>query len=148
MGKMVFDGSRAADYLQSLPFVDPDRLGCIGHSLGAKETLYAAAFDERFRAAVSSEGGIGLTMSNWEAIWYLGADIRESDFAHENHEVSRSSRLRPFLLIRARSDGSRVGHSSRKPRPPMTFWAPVTVSRAPDPLQRPCVPTHCRAVRV
>jgi hypothetical protein len=37
----------------------PDRVFAIGHSLGAKEVLYLAGFDERIRAAVSSEGGIG-----------------------------------------------------------------------------------------
>jgi cephalosporin-C deacetylase-like acetyl esterase len=56
---MLFDAVRAADVLESLPGVDAKRLACIGHSLGAKEALYAGAFDDRFRAAVFSEGGIG-----------------------------------------------------------------------------------------
>ena len=30
-----------------------EHLGCIGHSLGAKEALYVAAFDERIKAAVA-----------------------------------------------------------------------------------------------
>lgn len=108
MEKMIFDGSRAADYLESLPFVDPERLGCIGHSLGAKEVLYAAALDERFKAAVSSEGGIGLGFSNWEAEWYLGPDIRQPGFRHDNHEVLALVAPRPFLLIGGESaDGSR-----------------------------------------
>ena len=58
-----------------------DRLGAIGHSLGAKEVLYLAAFDPRIRATVSSEGGIGLTYSNWDAPWYLGDAIRRPGFA-------------------------------------------------------------------
>jgi hypothetical protein len=108
MGKMIFDGSRAADYLESLPFVDPERLGCIGHSLGAKEVLYAAAFDERFKTIVSSEGGIGLGFSNWEAEWYLGPNIREPGFGHDNHEVLALVAPRAFLLIGGESaDGSR-----------------------------------------
>ena len=48
------------------------RMGAVGHSLGAKETLYLAAFDERVKATVSSEGGIGTKFSNWDAAWYLG----------------------------------------------------------------------------
>ncbi|MGQ9732573.1 MAG: dienelactone hydrolase family protein [Candidatus Zipacnadales bacterium] len=108
IGKMVFDGSRAADYLVSLPFVDAARLGCIGHSLGAKETLYVMAFDERFQAGISSEGGIGLGFSNWEAPWYLGPDIRAKGFEHENHEVLSLIAPRAFLLIGGESaDGSR-----------------------------------------
>jgi len=107
MGKMVFDGSRAVDYLETLPFVDPDRIGCIGHSLGAKEVLYAAAFDQRFKAVVSSEGGIGLGMSNWEAPWYLGPEIKAEGFAHDNHEVLSLIAPRAFLLIGGESaDGA------------------------------------------
>jgi len=51
MGKMLWDGMRAVDYLLAVPGVDGARLGCIGHSLGAKEVLYAMAFDERLKAA-------------------------------------------------------------------------------------------------
>jgi dienelactone hydrolase len=108
MGKMVFDGLRAVDYLETLPFVDRERLGCIGHSLGAKETLYAMAFDERLKAGVSSEGGIGLRFTNWEDAWYLGPAIQAPDFAHEHHEVLSLVAPRAFLLIGGESaDGSR-----------------------------------------
>ena len=108
MQKMVFDARRAADYLCGLPFVDPDRLGCIGHSLGAKEALYLAAFDERMKATVSSEGGIGLTFSNWEAPWYLGPDIKEPGFPREHHELLALIAPRAFLLLGGESaDGAR-----------------------------------------
>jgi Dienelactone hydrolase family len=108
MGKMVWDGVRALDYLGSLSFVDRKRLGCIGHSLGAKETLYMAALDERVRAAVSSEGGIGLAFSNWDAPWYLGLDVKEPGFAHDNHEVVALAAPRAFLLIGGEdADGGR-----------------------------------------
>jgi hypothetical protein len=108
MGKMAWDASRAADYLVSLPFVDARRLGCIGHSLGAKEALFAAAFDDRFIATVSSEGGIGLGFSNWEAEYYLGKPIREPGFPRENHEVLALVAPRAFLLIGGGSaDGAR-----------------------------------------
>ena len=43
MGKMIWDVSRAVDYLESLPFVDPKRIGSIGHSHGAYGTLFATA---------------------------------------------------------------------------------------------------------
>jgi len=59
MARMTFDAIRAADFLESLPNVDKNRIGCIGHSLGGKMALYAPAFDERYKASVSSEGGIG-----------------------------------------------------------------------------------------
>ena len=53
---MLYDAMRAVDVLESLPQVDRNRIGAVGHSLGAKETLYLAAFDERVKVAVASEG--------------------------------------------------------------------------------------------
>jgi dienelactone hydrolase len=55
-GKMVWDKSRAVDYLWTLDDVDPRRIGAIGHSHGAYGSLHAAAFDDRIRVVVSSCG--------------------------------------------------------------------------------------------
>lgn len=97
--RMTFDAIRAADFLESLPNVDKHRIGCIGHSLGGKVALYAAAFDERYRVAVSSEGGIGLGFSNWDAPWYLGPEIKQPGFPLENHQVLSFIAPRAFLLL-------------------------------------------------
>jgi dienelactone hydrolase len=99
MTKMLFDGQLALDILSARPDVDPTRIGCIGHSLGAKEALYLAAFDPRVTAVVSSEGGIGTTMSNWDAEWYLGEVIKQPGFTHEHHELLALIAPRPFLLV-------------------------------------------------
>lgn len=56
MGKMLHDARVALDVLAATPGVDADRLGAIGHSLGAEEALMLAAFDERVRATVASCG--------------------------------------------------------------------------------------------
>lgn len=99
IAKMLFDGQVALDILAARPDVDASRIGCIGHSLGAKEALYLAAFDPRITAVVSSEGGIGLTMSNWDAEWYLGDAVRAPGFAREHHELIALVAPRPFLLV-------------------------------------------------
>lgn len=104
MAKMLFDSLVAVDILASLPEVDAKRLGTVGHSLGAKEALYLPAFDERIKAAVSSEGGVGAHFSNWEAPWYLGPSIKEPTFTHEHHELLGMIAPRPFLLVGGRSD--------------------------------------------
>ena len=54
--KANYDNVRALDLLQSLPQVDGERLGCIGHSLGGHNTIFTAAFDTRIKAAVSCCG--------------------------------------------------------------------------------------------
>jgi len=108
MTRMVWDAIRAADFVESLPNVDRKRIGCLGHSLGGKEVLYAMAFDERYLAGVSSEGGIGLRFSNWAAPWYLGAKINPSGFQLENHQVLALIAPRAFLLLAGDSaDGDR-----------------------------------------
>jgi len=108
MAKMLYDALVAIDILASLPEVDAERIGAIGHSLGAKETLYLAAFDDRVKVTVSSEGGIGTKFSNWDALWYLGDSIKQPAFTHEHHELLSLAAPRPFLLIGGESaDGDR-----------------------------------------
>lgn len=52
LGMQVYDNRRAVDYLVSREEVDKDKLGITGASGGGNQTMYAAALDERFRAAV------------------------------------------------------------------------------------------------
>jgi hypothetical protein len=54
--KGVWNHLRAVDLLQSLPDVDGDRIGVIGHSLGGHNSLFVAAFDPRLKVAVTSCG--------------------------------------------------------------------------------------------
>jgi len=56
LGKMAWDLSRGLDYLQTLDFVDPQRIGAIGHSHGGITALWGMALDERIRAGVSNCG--------------------------------------------------------------------------------------------
>jgi dienelactone hydrolase len=107
MAKMLYDGQVAVGILAARRDVDAGRIACIGHSLGAKEALYLAAFDSRITAAVSSEGGIGTTMSNWDAEWYLGDVVKQPGFTREHHELLALAAPRPFLLVGGDSaDGS------------------------------------------
>ena len=99
MAKMLWDAMRAVDVLAARPEVDATRLGAVGHSLGAKEVLYLAALDERIAVSVSSEGGVGTRLSNWDAAWYLGDTLRDTVREHEHHELLGLVAPRPFLLI-------------------------------------------------
>lgn len=51
--------SRAIDYLYTLPIVDKEKIALTGHSRNGKQSLMAAAFDERIKAVVPSSGGTG-----------------------------------------------------------------------------------------
>jgi formylglycine-generating enzyme required for sulfatase activity len=99
LGKWVWDAHRLIDYLYTLPEVDHERIGIIGHSLGGKMALYASAFDERITVVVSNEGGIGLSFSNYEDFWYFGDIIQKQDKATDQHELLGLIAPRPFLLL-------------------------------------------------
>ena len=98
MGKMLWDGLRAVDYLLTVPGVDPARIGCVGHSLGAKEVIYSLALDARMATGISSEGGVGIPFSNWDAPWYLGEGIHgRPDLEH--HQLLAIAAPRPLLVL-------------------------------------------------
>lgn len=101
--RMTWDGIRALDFIETLPNVNGQRLGIFGHSLGGKEVIHLAAFDERVQCTVSSEGGIGLSFSNWQDVWYLGPEIRQPGFARDQHELLALIAPRPFLLLAGNS---------------------------------------------
>ena len=65
-GLQVYENMRAVDYLLTRPEVDKDRLGITGASGGGNQTMYAGAFDERFKAVVPV-----CSVGNYQA--YLGA---------------------------------------------------------------------------
>lgn len=54
--KYLADLVKAIDYLETLPEVDADRIGVIGHSLGGQEATWLTWFDRRIKAGASSCG--------------------------------------------------------------------------------------------
>ena len=66
--KGIVNHMRCIDLLASLPKVDADRIGCIGHSLGGHNTLYLGVFDLRVKVMVTSCGFNSFTK-------YYGGDL-------------------------------------------------------------------------
>ncbi|MFN9606246.1 MAG: alpha/beta hydrolase family protein [Planctomycetota bacterium] len=99
MAKMLYDAMRGVDVLESLPYVDRQRIGAIGHSLGAKEVLYLMAFDDRVRVGVASEGGLGFRSTNWNAPWYLTSEIDDESFPLNHHQLLGLIAPRPLLIL-------------------------------------------------
>jgi dienelactone hydrolase len=50
-GVVVWDDLRTVDYLAARPEVDPQRIGCVGISMGGFRSLFLAALDDRIAAA-------------------------------------------------------------------------------------------------
>ena len=54
--KGIVNHMRCVDFLSALKFVDPQRIGTIGHSLGGHNAIFLGVFDERVKVVVSSCG--------------------------------------------------------------------------------------------
>lgn len=54
IGGKIWDMMRAIDYLQTREEVNPEKIACLGLSMGGMITLYGAAVDQRIKAAVIS----------------------------------------------------------------------------------------------
>ncbi len=52
MGERLWDLMRCVDYLETLPFVDKNRIGCAGLSLGGEMAMWLGAMDTRIKATV------------------------------------------------------------------------------------------------
>ncbi len=72
----IWDGVRAIDYLLSRSEVDPERIGCAGHSGGGTLTLFISALDERVKCAVVNQGG---TAHRWPVQITPGSRVGPSD---------------------------------------------------------------------
>jgi dienelactone hydrolase len=53
-GKDIWDTSRLIDYLETLKFVDADRIGMAGHSYGGHSTIFTSALEPRIKVAVAN----------------------------------------------------------------------------------------------
>ncbi len=74
--KGIWNHIRAVDLIESLPFVDGERIGVIGHSLGGYNSLFVAAFEPRLKVVVSSCGFTSFPK-------YRGGDL--TGWSHRGH---------------------------------------------------------------
>ncbi|MCA9056185.1 MAG: alpha/beta fold hydrolase, partial [Planctomycetaceae bacterium] len=115
--KGIVNHRRCVDLLQSLPQVDPERIGVIGHSLGGHNAMYVAAFDERIKAIVSSCGWdpfhyyYGGKLTGWTSDRYMprirdvyGLDPDKVPF--DFYEVVAALAPRPFLSCSPTEDSN------------------------------------------
>jgi dienelactone hydrolase len=68
------DLEAALDVLQSLEYVDGERLGCAGLSFGGRMTMMISAMDERIKIAVAS-GCMSLYQERYQALKRCGAQL-------------------------------------------------------------------------
>ncbi len=81
--KRAFGASRVVDYLYTNPLVDREKIGITGHSRNGKQSMIAAAFDERISACITSSGGTGAEVPyRYNSPKYDVEDIASSTWLH------------------------------------------------------------------
>lgn len=108
--KGVWNHLRAVDLLQSLPEVDPERIGALGHSLGGHNSMFVAVFDPRIKCVVSNCGFCsfprynGGDLKGWSHNGYMPRirtvyDLKPEKMPFDFTEVVAALAPRPFLAI-------------------------------------------------
>lgn len=114
VGKMLIDHQYGMDLLCSLPEVDPQRIGAIGHSLGGYNSFFLAGLDSRIRAFVSSCGFCTFTgdpePGRWgQRDWFshiprLSEDISRGEVPFEFHEIAALAAPVPAFYYSGQQD--------------------------------------------
>jgi dienelactone hydrolase len=115
--KAIWNNIRGVDLLESLPQVDGERIGCIGHSLGGHNTIFTAAFDQRIKAMISSCGFTAFhhyykgNLAGWTSDRYMprirtayGNDPNKVPF--DFHELVAALAPRHFFVNAPTGDGN------------------------------------------
>jgi dienelactone hydrolase len=106
--KGIWNHMRAVDLLQSLPEVEPARIGVLGHSLGGHNSMFVAAFDERIQCIVSNCGFCsfpryyGGNLAGWSHNGYMPRiralyELKPAKMPFDFTEVVAALAPRPFL---------------------------------------------------
>lgn len=106
--KGIWNHMRCVDLLQSLPEVDPDRIGVIGHSLGGHNSMFVGVFDERIKCIVSNCGFNSLprymkgNLAGWSHKGYMPRireryELKPAKMPFDFTEVVAALAPRPFL---------------------------------------------------
>jgi len=103
MGLQTWNSVRALDFLESLPDVDPKRLGCTGESGGGTQTFMLGSVDDRLAVQVpvvmvshSMQGGCSCENAP-------GLRVQ-----HSNMEFAASAAPRPQMLVAATGDWTKM----------------------------------------
>lgn len=124
VGKFTYEHSIAIDVLHSLPEVDRENIGALGHSLGGHGTFFLAAYDERVKASACNCGASFFRHNSrveaWSRNhWYvyfkpirptlLKGELPPIDF----HEIMALIAPRAFLDVSGLNDGSKLTQRQR-----------------------------------
>ena len=101
-GQNIRDYLSAVDELKKEPYVDADRLGCVGASYGGYSVFYlAGAHQKRFKAFIAHAGIFNLEMQymTTEEMWFANWDMGGAPWDKENKVAQRTFANSPHHLV-------------------------------------------------
>jgi dienelactone hydrolase len=102
LGLQLWNSIRALDYLESLPDVDAQRLGCTGESGGGTQTFLLTAVDQRVRVAAP----VNMISAHFQG-GCLCENAPNLRLNASNVEFAALAAPRPLLMISASGDWTR-----------------------------------------
>lgn len=128
LGLMLYDVTRAVDFLETRPEVDAKRIGIIGHSLGGILTNGVLGLEPRFRVGVASCGyGIFRTDGYFPSRWAGQSSAYLPRM--RNYRVNRNAL--PIDMLQILALAAPTAHLIQTAMAD-TIWTPTAV--APNPL--------------
>ena len=101
-GQNIRDYLSAVDELKKEPYVDADRLGCVGASYGGYSVFYlAGVHQKRFKAFIAHAGIFNLEMQymTTEEMWFANWDMGGAPWDKENKVAQRAFANSPHHLV-------------------------------------------------
>ena len=99
MALQLWNGVRAVDFLQSLPDVDPEQIGCTGASGGGTQTFMLTAIDDRIQVAAP----VNMISAHMQGSC-LCENAPNLRLTLSNLEIGAMMAPRPLLLVSATGD--------------------------------------------
>jgi dipeptidyl aminopeptidase/acylaminoacyl peptidase len=101
-GQNMKDYLSAIDELAKEPFVDADKLGCVGASYGGFSVYWLAGhYEKRFKAFISHDGMFNLEQQylETEEMWFVNWDLGGAYWDKSNAIAQRSYANSPHLFV-------------------------------------------------
>jgi dipeptidyl aminopeptidase/acylaminoacyl peptidase len=91
-GKVYDDLMKVTDYLETLPYVDKNRMGATGGSFGGFMTNWIEGHTDRFKALISHAGPSDQIsfFGETEELWFPTWDLKGTPWTNWNHYVDMS----------------------------------------------------------
>ena len=115
VGKLVSDTKLMIDALANDPRVDETRLGIAGFSLGGKMAFYTGCLDDRIRAILAVDFGLGWDQTNWRDPWYWGDQVDRLIAAGMDHiQLLGSAAPKPLFILGGAYDTEESGEMLKR----------------------------------